>query len=120
MTGDEIDPPVGFVFLFRGVVENDVRSFLQVFFKMRIVDLAHHNRRRSLEPDYLFEFATPQHAIEHAFDVAYRSGQRHSFTNEKIDGQVVEVRVSLPGVDTNILEWNTDELNRLAHAEPAA
>src|SRR6185369_13522864 len=119
MAGYEINARIRFVFWFRGVIENDVWSFLQVFLKMRIIDLANHDRWRSLEPNHLLEFATSQHAIEHAFDVADRSGQCHSLADEKIDGQVIEIRMTRPRVYAHVLERDAGELNRLAHAKPA-
>jgi hypothetical protein len=85
MAGYEVEAWIRLIFRFCGVVENDVGTFFQMFLKMRIIDLADHDRRHSLEPDYLLQLAASQPAIERAFDLAYRSGQRHSLTDKKVD-----------------------------------
>src|ERR1041385_3122618 len=119
MTGYEVNTRIELVFRFRRIIKNDVRSFLQVFLKLRIINLADHDRRCPLQPNHLLQFATSQHAVEDAFDVADRAGQRHSFADQKIDRQVIEIRMTLPRLDLNLLSWNAGELDWLTHAESA-
>src|ERR1051325_1024570 len=118
MTRYEIDTRISFVFRFRRIVEYYVRPFLQVFLKLRIVNLTQHDRRCALQPDHLFQLAAPQHAIEHALDVADRAGQRHAFADQKIDRQVIEIRMTWPRVYLNFFERHTNELDWPAYAKP--
>src|ERR1043165_5267284 len=114
MTGNEVNAWISFVFRFRRVVENDVRSFLQVFLKMRILNLADHDRRRAFQPNHLLQLAASQHAIQNTLHVTDRAGQRHPFADQKIDRQVIEIRMTLPRLYLHLLEWNANELDWLA------
>lgn len=88
-----------------------------MLFEIRIVGVTDHDCRRALHPDDFLQLPTPQHAVENALDVTYGSGESHAITNQNIDRQITEIRMSRPRFDRYIFQWNTDEVNRLADTQ---
>src|SRR5687768_13484325 len=96
MAGYEINAWVVLVLRLCCVIENDVRAFFQMFFKVWIVCLTYHDRRCSLQPYNIVQLAPAEHAVNRALDVADGAGKRYAFADQKIDRQVIESFVGGP------------------------